>query len=482
VDEVMDLASLFAPASVAIIGASETAGKAGANILANLLRHGYDGAVYPVNPRGGRIQGLPAYPALAAVPGSVELAFITVPAEGVAAALEQCATRRVRAAVICTSGFGETGPEGQRREADLVTVARRAGIRCVGPNTVGFVSMARRLVGSFVPLPHWEDGPIALAAQSGMFAGIMAQGLMSRSAQRPGLHVSLPFGNKMDVDETDFLEHVEAEPAVEVVGLHLEAIRRPPLFLQTAARVAARKPVIVFKSGRSDFGARAAASHTGSLAANDVLVEAAFRQTGLLRAYSLEEFLGTLKAFSMQPLPRGPRVGVLTTSGAWGVMAADELIEAGLLPAQFQGETCDRVRRLLPEWAPAQNPLDFWMALGDSRRGHAEVLDAVLGDPGVDAVLAILSPYETLDFEGVRELFADLRPRHKEKPLLLSLYGGPVRDRWERELEGLRIPIYESTAVPAKALGHMYRYALRRGLTSDPPQAHSLPQEIPPPS
>jgi acetyltransferase len=303
-----------------------------------------------------------------------------------------------------------------------------------------------------------------------MFAGIMAQGLMSRSAQRPGLHVSLPFGNKMDVDETDFLEYAEADPAVEVIGLHLEAIRRPPAFLQTAARVAARKPVVVFKSGRSEFGARAAASHTGSLAANDVLVEAAFRQAGLLRAYGAEEFLGTLKAFAMQPLPRGPRVGVLTTSGAWGVMAADELIEAGLRPAQLQGETCDRVRRLLPEWAPVQNPLDFWMALAaDSRRGHAEVFAAVLADPGVDAVLAILSPYEPTDFAGVREVFAEMRSRHPVKPLLISLYGGAVAQRWEGELEGLRIPIYESTAVPAKALGAMYRYALRRGLASDSP-------------
>ncbi len=464
----MDLAPLFAPSSVAIIGASEAPGKGGTNILANLLGHGYDGAIYPVNPRGGRLQGLPAYRDLAAVPGPVDLAFIIVPADGVAAALEQCAGRGVRAAVICTSGFGETGPEGAAREAELVALAGRAGIRCVGPNTVGLISMARRMVGSFVPFPHWEDGPIALAGQSGMFAGIMAQGMMCRPTQRLGLHVSLTFGNKMDVDETDFLEHAEADPAVAVIGLHLEAIRRPQAFLAAAARVGARKPVIVFKSGRSDFGARAAASHTGSLAANDVLVEAAFRQAGILRPYSVEEFLGTLKAFAMQPLPRGPRVGVLTTSGAWGVMAADELIEAGLRPAQFRRETCDRVRPLLPAWAPVQNPLDFWMAVADdSRRGHAEVLGAVLDDPEVDAVLAILSPYEPLDFAGVREVFADLRRRHPAKPLLLSLYGGPVRDKWERELEGLRIPIYESTAVPAKALAAMVRYARRRGLASD---------------
>lgn len=465
-----DLAPLFAPASVAVIGASETPGKGGTNILANLLAHGYDGTIYPVNPRGGRIQGLPGYRDMAGIPGAVDLAIIIVPADGVLAALEQCAARRVRAAVICSSGFGEIGPEGQRMERDLVDVAQRAGIRCVGPNTVGFVSMTRRLVGSFVPMHHWEDGPIALAGQSGMFAGIMAQGLMCQATQRLGIHVSLTFGNKMDVDETDFLEHAEADPAVEVIGLHLEAIRRPRAFLAAAARVATRKPVIAFKSGRSEFGARAAASHTGALASNDVLIEAAFRQAGILRAYTLEEFLGTLKAFAVQPLPRGPRVGVLTTSGAWGVMAADELTECGLRPARFRQETCDRVRPLLPSWAPVQNPLDFWMAVAeDSRRGHAEVFDAVLADPGVDAVLAILSPYEPIDFEDVREVFAGLRRRHPTKPMLLSLYGGPVRDRWERELDGLRIPIYGSTAVPAKALAAMVRHASRRGLAPDVP-------------
>lgn len=460
-----DLAPLFAPASVAVLGASETPGKGGTNILANLLAHGYDGTIYPVNPRGGRIQGLPGYRDMAGIPGAVDLAIIIVPADGVLAALEQCAARRVRAAVICSSGFGETGPEGQRMERDLVDVAQRAGIRCVGPNSVGFVSMRRRLVGSFVPMHHWEDGPIAMAGQSGMFAGIMAQGLMCQATQRLGIHVSLTFGNKMDVDETDFLEHAEADPGVEVIGLHLEALRQPRAFLAAAARVAARKPVIVFKSGRSEFGARAAASHTGSLASNDALIEAGFRQSGILRAYTLEEFLGTLKAFATQPLPRGPRVGVLTTSGAWGVMAADELTDGGLRPARFRQETCDRVRPLLPSWAPVQNPLDFWMAVAeDSRRGHAEVFDAVLADPEVDAVLAILSPYEPIDFDGVREVFAELRRRHPEKPLLLSLYGGPVRDRWERELEGLGIPIYGSTALPAKALGAMYRYACWRGL------------------
>jgi len=460
-----DLAPLFAPASVAIIGASETPGKGGTNLLANLLAHRYEGTIYPLNPRGGRIQGLPAYRDLAAVPGPVDLAFIIVPAEGVPSALAQCAARRVPAAVICSSGFGETGPEGQRMERELQAIAGRGGIRCLGPNTVGFISMRRRLVGSFVPMHRWEDGTIAMAGQSGMFAGIMAQGLMCQATQRLGIHVSLTFGNKMDVDETDFLEHAEADPGVEVIGLHLEALRRPRAFLAAAARVATRKPVIVFKSGRSEFGAQAAASHTGSLASNDVLVEAGFRQSGILRAYTLEEFLGTLKAFATEPLPRGPRVAVLTTSGAWGVMAADELTECGLRPARFLPETCDRVRPLLPSWASVQNPLDFWMAVSeDSRRGHAEVFDAVLADPEVDAVLAVLSPYEPLDFDDVRDVFADLRRRHPEKPLLLSLYGGPVRDRWERELEGLRIPIYASTALPAKALGAMYRYACWRGL------------------
>ncbi|HEY7676981.1 MAG TPA: CoA-binding protein, partial [Candidatus Methylomirabilis sp.] len=247
-----NLRSLFEPASIAIIGASATEGKAGHTVLRNLLDHGYQGALYPVNARGGAILGLTAYPDLAAIPGPVEAAFVIVPAERANEAVRACAARGVRAGIIVSSGFAEAGPEGERREAELRAAVQASGMRCIGPNTVGYVSMARRLVGSFVPYDRWEDGPVAVAAQSGVFAGVLAEEWMHQPTQRFGIRMSVSFGNKIDVDEADFLDYAGDDPQVGVVALHLEAIRRPRELLAAAARVVPRKPVIAFKTGRSE--------------------------------------------------------------------------------------------------------------------------------------------------------------------------------------------------------------------------------------
>ena len=462
-----DLRSLFEPASIAIVGASATEGKAGYTVLRNLLDHGYQGALYPVNPRGGTILGLPAYPDLAAIPGPLEAAFVIVPAERANEAVLACSARGIRAGVIVSSGFGEAGPEGERREEALRAVVRASGMRCIGPNTVGYISMARRLVGSFVPYSRWEDGPIAVAGQSGLFAGVLAEEIMHRPTQRLGIRLALSFGNKIDVDEAEFLEYAGEDPKVSVVALHLEALHRPRELLAAAAKVVPRKPVIAFKTGRSEMGARAAASHTGSLASNEALVEAALRQAGIVRAATLDEFLAFIKAFAYQPLPRGPRVGVITLSGAAGVMAADEMAEAGLELAQFSAATAARVAPLMPAWQTPANPLDFWMALSaGSRQSHAAVLNAVLDDPNTDAVLGILLPYSGTAFPEVREIFAEATARHPEKPVFLTLFGGAVKAEWEQALEGLHIPIFSGTALPVRALAAMLRYARRRGLAA----------------
>jgi acetyltransferase len=455
------------PASIAVIGASATQGKAGYTVLRNLLDHGFRGALYPVNPRGGTILGLPAYPDLATIPGPVEAAFVIVPAERANEAVLACAARGIRAGAIVSSGFGEAGPEGERREEVLRAVVRASGMRCIGPNTVGYVSMARSLVGSFVPYSRWEDGPVAVAGQSGLFAGVLAEGIMHQPTQRLGIRLALSFGNKIDVDEVDFLEYAGEDAQVGVVGLHLEALHRPRQMLAAAAKVVPRKPVIVFKTGRSEMGARAAASHTGSLASNDVLVDAALRQAGIVRAATLDEFLAFIKAFAYQPLPRGPRVGVITLSGAAGVMAVDEMAEVGLELARLGEATAARVAPLLPPWQTPANPLDFWMALSaGGRLSHATVLNAVLDDPNTDAVLGILLPYAGTAFPEVREVFAEAVARHPEKPLVLTLFGGAVKAEWEQALEGLRIPIFSGTALPVKALAAMARYARRRGLAA----------------
>ncbi|MBI2369032.1 MAG: CoA-binding protein [Deltaproteobacteria bacterium] len=450
---------LLEPRSIAVVGASTVEGKTGNVILSNLIENGFGGPVYPIHPTASEILGLRAYPTLSHVPGPVDLVFVVVPRELVKEVMEQCERKGVRAACIVSAGFAEAGEEGAKAQAELEAIIRRSGIRCIGPNTIGFVNAQTRVVGSFTPLREWRAGPVALAAQSGTFCGALADELLALESQRLGFALAVSLGNKIDLDEVDFVTYAGANPAVRVVALHLESLRRPRAFLDEAGRVAREKPVVVLKPGRSATGARASASHTGALAANDRLVDAGFRQFGITRAYDLEEFLAYIKAFAYQPLAPGPRVGIVTWSGGNGVMAVDEMAEAGLELATFVPETERRLAAMLPAWQPAQNPADLWMALGSgNRRAHEEGIGAALDDPGTDAVLAILLPLPITDFPEVREVFAAARARHPEKPLFLTMIGGPVKRRWMTELEGLEIPIFSGTRLPVLALAAMERY------------------------
>jgi acetyltransferase len=287
--------TLLEPRSVAVVGASESEGKAGNIVLGNIIRNGFDGPVYPVNPGATRILGRKSYPDLLSIPEPPGAVFILLPAERVVGAIRQCAERNAEAVVIVSSGFGEVGGPGVRAQAEIVEIMKRAGIRGIGPNTVGFINSYDSLFASFLPVKEWHSGPVAIAAQTGNFSGCLADEIMSRETQRIGIGITLSMGNKVDLDEADFLEYAHGKPEVDVVALHLESIKRPHLFMETAASVKRDKPVIVLKPGRTEAGARAAASHTGSLAAEDLLVEAAMRQAGLIRAYTVEEFLEYMK-------------------------------------------------------------------------------------------------------------------------------------------------------------------------------------------
>jgi len=222
-------------------------------------------------------------------------------------------------------------------------------------------------------------------------------------------------------------------------------------------------PIIVLKPGRTGAGAKASASHTGSLALDDTLVDHAFRQYGVIRAYNLEEFIEYMKAFQYQPVPRGNRVGVVTLSGANGVMASDELSAHGFVLAEFECDTCDRVKKLLPEWQSVANPLDLWAALGAGNRlVHEEGLLSVLNDKNVDAVLVILLALANADFQGIRDVFAGAMKQNPDKPIYVVALGGEVKERWLEEIEGLKVPVFETTSIAVKALAAARRYALDR--------------------
>lgn len=454
---------LLEPDSIAVVGASASPGKSGYILLKNLIDHGFPGRLYPVNPSADTVLGLRAYPSISALPEPPDVVFIAVPREHVLDVVRQCETRKVRAVVIVSAGFAEVGGDGAILEGELRQVLERSGIRAIGPNTVGFANAGRKLVASFVPFPRWIDGRVALAGQSGLFAGGLLHELMAREVQSPGMRLAVSFGNKIDLDEVDFLEHASQDPAIRVIALHLESLKRPREFFALARRVSPRTPVIVLKSGRTAAGARAAASHTGALAIEDRVLEGAFRQANIVRASNVEEFMALIRSFAWAPVPDGGRIGVLTHSGASGVIVADEIDEAGLSLASLGKTTTDRIAALLPSWQPVGNPADVWTGVGGAARRLLEVpLMALLDDPGVDAVLGVLLALPATDFAELAEVFGEARRRHPRKPIFLVLYGSDVKERWLRALDDVKIPVDPDTRLPIRAIRAMVDYDRRR--------------------
>lgn len=461
--EVNDIRAVLEPKSVAVIGASTNPTKTGHVLLKNIVLNGFQGKVYPINPTADEVLGLKAYPKILDVPDDIDLVFFLLPGKFVPTLFEDCFRKGVKAAVIIAAGFAEVGEEGKKEQQKLAELIEKTGVRCLGPNSIGFINMDRNLVASFILFENWEDGSIALGGQSGIFAGAVADQLMSRTVQRIGVGKSVIFGNKIDLDESDYLEWAWKDPKSKIVALHLEGMQNPRRFFSIANKVKADMPILVLKPGRTKAGAKASASHTGSLALDDTIVDYTYRQYGITRAYDLEEFLEYMKAFQYQPVPRGNRVGIVTFSGANGVMASDELEARGFVLSDFSLKTQERIKKFLPEWQPVTNPLDLWAALGAGNRlAHEEGIHSVLDDENVDIVLVILLALANADFEGIREVYQKARDLHPEKPIYTVALGGAVKQRWLKEVDGLYMPFFENTQIAVKALTAARRYALDR--------------------
>lgn len=465
-----DIRAVLEPKSVAVIGASTNPTKTGHVLLKNIVVNGFPGKVYPINPNAEEIIGLKAYPKILDVPGDIDLVFFLLPGKFIPTLFEDCHKKGVKAAVIIAAGFAEVGEEGKKEQEKLAELIRKTGVRCVGPNSIGFINMDQKLVASFILFENWEDGSIALGGQSGIFAGAVADQVMARTVQRLGVGKSVIFGNKIDLDESDYLEWAWKDPGSSMMAMHLEGMQDPRRFFSIANKAKADMPILVLKPGRTASGAKASASHTGSLALDDTIVDHAYRQYGITRAYDLEEFLEYMKAFQYQPLPQGNRVGIVTFSGANGVMASDELEARSFELSEFSPRTQERINKFIPEWQPPLNPLDLWAALGSGNRlTHEEGILSVLDDDNVDAVLVILLALANADFDGIREIYQQARELHPEKPLYTVALGGEVKQRWLKEVDGLKMPFFESTLIAVKALTAARRYAIdRERLQPDP--------------
>jgi acyl-CoA synthetase (NDP forming)/GNAT superfamily N-acetyltransferase len=452
------LTPLLAPRSVAVVGAGHEPGGVGHAVLANLVAGGYTGVLYAINPTADAIAGVPAYPSVDKAPGPVDLAVIAVPAASVAAVLQQCGTAGVRAVVIITAGFGETGPAGREAQAELVRLARRHGIRIVGPNCLGILNTdpALRLHATFAAIEP-EPGGLAVASQSGAVAITILD-----HVQRTGTGLSsfVSLGNKADVSGNDLLAYWYDDPATRAVALYLESVGNPRRFARIARALARRKPVLAVKSGRSAGGQRAGASHTAAAAAPDSTVDALFAQAGVVRCDSLGELLDTARLLVDQPLPAGSRVGVVGNAGGINVMIVDAAEAHGLtVPA-------------LPDAGPAAtNPIDLGAAA--TPQAFRDTILALADSGGVDAIIAVFAVTGANDVTGVLDAIRDT-VNEVSLPVCAVLLGVPHPPA---VLGTRRVPVYDLPEQAVTAIAHAAGYARWR---ATPPGIQSELSDVDP--
>jgi acetyl coenzyme A synthetase (ADP forming)-like protein len=461
------VAHVLRPESLAVIGVSTRQGSVGAAVLSNLRNAGYRGRLSVVHPREDVVGGLPAYRSIADIPEPVELAVIAIPADAVVDVARQCGAAGVRALVVLSAGFGELGGRGRDRQAELLAVCRASGMRLVGPNCLGVLNTADdvALNASFAPVAP-PSGGVAFASQSGAF-GIAA---IAEAARRGlGLSSFVSTGNKADLSGNDFLRFWEDDEGTDAIGLYLESFGNPRRFGQIARRVAARKPVIAVKSGRSAAGSRAATSHTGALlAASDSTVDALFRHAGVIRTATVGELFDVAALLAGQPLPRGERVGVVTNAGGPGITCADACEAAGLRVEPLPTKTRRRLGRHLPREAATANPVD--MIASASADDYRASIEALAADPSVDAIVAIFIPPLVTRAHDVAEAVraASSATRAAGKPLLavwmaqddavLATLAGGVGG----------VPAYGTPEEAVRALAHAAGYARWQRTANEP--------------
>ncbi|RLF23769.1 MAG: acetyl CoA synthetase, partial [Thermoprotei archaeon] len=434
-EEVAKLKYMFNPRSVAIIGASRSPKKIGYEIVRNLKEYGFRGEIYPVNPQAKEILGFKCYKSVLEVPGPVDLAIISVPARIVPKVLEECGRKGVKAVAVISAGFGEIGNIELERE--IVSIARKYGMRLLGPNIFGLFYAPSKLNASFGPrdvLP----GNIAFISQSGAL-GIALMGWTI--LEGIGLSAIVSVGNKADVEDADLLEYFSEDPETKVILIYMEGVRNGRKFMEVAKKVTRKKPVIVIKAGRSEMGARAAASHTGALAGSDKIYDAAFKQSGVLRALNFEEAFDWARALSKLPPPKGENVVIITNGGGAGVLATDACEEHGLKLLRMTEDLMEKFKRYMPPFGSPKNPIDL-TGQADENAYKGAILEA-LNDPRIHGIIALYCHTIITDPEALADAIIEAYNTAREKkPLVVNFVGGEECNRGMRKLEQAGIPTY----------------------------------------
>ncbi len=400
---------IFRPKSVAVLGVTNTPGTVPHDIFINLLTGRFNGAVYPVAPRKRHIAGVRAYDYVLDIPDPVDLAILVFPGRVCEKALEQCGEKGVKAAIIISAGFREIGPAGLAREQEIKAIAAKYNMRLIGPNCLGVINTEPDVMlnASFArAMP--AAGSIAFLSQSGALCTAVLDYAQGKNI---GFSKFVSLGNKADVSEIDLLKYLATDPQTSVILMYLEEMTRGRELIEVARYITGEmdnpKPILAIKGGRTAAGAAAAQSHTGALAASDVVCNAVFEQAGILRAGSIEEMFNSAQLFAYQPLPRGKRLAIVTNAGGPGVMATDAAIERGLELARFAPETTAKLKKSLPPTANLKNPIDV---IGDARDDrYVAALEAVLADDSVDQVLVILTPQSMTNIEQIAQAVARVR-------------------------------------------------------------------------
>jgi acetyltransferase len=446
------LDAIFQPRSVAVIGATESAGKVGRTLLANLISSPFGGTVFPVNPTRSSVLGVKAYPDLASIPDPVELAVIVTPAHTVPGIIEECVAAGVRGAIVISAGFKETGPEGAALEARVLETARRGRMRLIGPNCLGVMNPLNGFNATFAA-GIARPGSVGFVSQSG---ALITAVLDWAEREQTGFSSVVSLGSMLDVGWGDVIYYLGDDPRTKSIVMYMETIGDARAFLSAAREVALTKPIIVIKPGRTEAAAKAAASHTGSLAGSDDVLDAAFRRAGVLRVDSIAQLFGMAEVLAQQPRPKGRRLTIVTNAGGPGVIATDALIGGGGELAPLPDESLEALNGILPAAWSHNNPIDI---LGDAPPElYRRAVEVAASNPDSDGLLVILTPQDMTDATGSAAQLTGLA-RGTGGPVLASWMGGPGVDGGTELLQKAGIPAFEYPDVAVQMFNYLWRSA-----------------------